>query len=364
MENNLLFYDHDAAKKLLNSIKKLPPSKGRVNLMEVCGTHTMEIGRLGLRKLLPENIHLISGPGCPVCVTPGSYIDVLISLVSENKDDFIIATFGDMMHVPGSNASFSYLKSQGAAIEVVASPITAIDIAIKNRNKQVIFAAVGFETTVPAVARTIQETRKMNITNLTFFSAHRLVPPILKALIKDPGIKIDSFILPGHVSTIIGEEAYSFLNKEQVVGVITGFEALDIISSIYLIINMIDNNPEDYVKNNYPRLVKREGNLEAKRIINTVFEPCDAALRGIGMIPGCGLKIREEYSDYDASKRFPLTLKDFHMPPGCSCGEVLKGLIKPTECPLFGNSCTPQKPVGPCMVSSEGSCSAYYKYGY
>jgi len=359
--NTQAFRDPETAGKLIAAINSRAEGLPLVRIMEVCGTHTMEIGRLGIRQLLPKNIELISGPGCPVCVTPASYFDVLAELALEKN--IRIATFGDLFRVPGNRHSFAQVKAQGAAVEIVTSPLAALDIAEKNPGQEIVFAAVGFETTVPSTAVAVRKAAVQNIANISFFVAHRLVPPALDALLSDPGLRISAFLLPGHVSVIVGEAAYRLLVDRKVPGVIAGFEPLDILAGILTILDMLaENNPS--VKNAYPRVVRREGNVAARMLIDEVYEPCDAVWRGIGNLPSSGLRLRSRYAKYDAALKYALNVDNDEMPKGCSCGEVLKGQIRPDRCPLFGKSCTPDHPVGPCMVSSEGSCAAYYKYGW
>ena len=359
--NTQAFRDPETAGKLIAAINSRAEGLPTVRIMEVCGTHTMEIGRLGIRQLLPKNIELISGPGCPVCVTPASYFDALAELALEKN--IRIATFGDLFRVPGNRYSFAQVKAQGAAVEIVTSPLAALDIAEKNPGQETVFAAVGFETTVPSTAVAVRKAAAQNIANVSFFVAHRLVPPALDALLSDPGLRISAFLLPGHVSVIVGEAAYRLLVDRKVPGVIAGFEPLDILAGILTILDMLaENNPS--VKNAYPRVVRREGNVAARMLIDEVYEPCDAVWRGIGNLPSSGLRLRSRYAKYDAALKYALNVDNDEMPKGCSCGEVLKGQIRPDRCPLFGKSCTPDHPVGPCMVSSEGSCAAYYKYGW
>jgi hydrogenase expression/formation protein HypD len=359
--NLLNFSDSNTASQIINKINIIAKKIETAHIMEVCGTHTMEIGRLGIRSILPSNIDLISGPGCPVCVTSASYIDSAIEL-SENKNH-IIVTFGDMIRVPGTNNSLDNARAKGADIRVVVSPLNAISIAKENPDKEIIFLAVGFETTAPATARAIQLAQNDKIKNLSFFVSHKLVPPALLALINDPMLKISAFLLPGHVSAIIGESPYIKVVKSGYPCVITGFEPIDILSGIMLTCEMIANKKFALI-NGYSRIVKPNGNQIALKTVYDVFDICDSVWRGIGIIPQSGLKIKKQYEELDAAKRFSVLEKlDQKMPEKCLCGEVLKGRIKPNKCPSFSKSCTPQHPLGPCMVSSEGSCAAYFKYG-
>ena len=348
--------DPALAKALLKKIETLAEKLPEIRIMEVCGTHTMEIGQLGLRQRLPDNIHLISGPGCPVCVTPGEVID---SAVAYSKmPGHVLATFGDMVRVPGSSASLEQAKARGAAIEIVTTPLQLVKLAKEQPQTTFVFAAVGFETTVPAVARTIELAVEKHLVNLKMLVAHRLLPPALSALCSDPAIRVSGFLLPGHVSAIIGEEVYRNIDALAVPAAITGFEALDILGGIHAVLEMLAAGSVDVV-NMYPRVVPPGGNPLARALIQKYFFPVDAAWRGIGTISQSGLAVKEAYKTFDA----PL-LADVSptLPTGCSCGEVLKGVMSPPDCPLFARTCTPQTPVGPCMVSSEGSCAAYFRY--
>jgi len=330
-------------------------------IMEVCGTHTMSIFKHGIRSLLPSNLELLSGPGCPVCVTPQSDIDRFIQ--AARQKNVIIASFGDLFRVPANNSTLLKERSEGCDIRVVYSPMDALDLARKNPAMSIIFLAVGFETTAPAIAATIIMAHTEQISNFFILSAHRLVIPALELLIKHPDTHIDGFILPGHVSTIIGEIAYKHIpEKFKTGGVIAGFEAFDIVYAIHqLIMQIIKKSP--YIENAYIRAVKPEGNTKAKKLMSNVFDITDASWRGIGIIPNSGLVLNEKYSLFDAANKFELELNESDNPKGCQCGEVLMGLIKPCSCKLYKKVCSPSNPVGPCMVSSEGTCAAYFRYG-
>ncbi len=359
MKKDNLLESPEIADKLLQEIRTLSKKvKGDIKLMEVCGTHTQSISRYGLRKLLPENVKLISGPGCPVCVTPSSYIAHSIELAKKGN---IIVTFGDLMRIKVFDTSLEKEKALGAEIIAVYSPLDALKIAKENRDKNVIFLAIGFETTIPSICVTVEKAKKEKLKNFKILSAHKIIPPPLKILAKDENLKIDGFICPGHVSVIIGARAYDFLPERFGKGaVISGFSINDILSSIKELIKMkIENSPKNI--NNYKRVVKDEGNIEAKKLIATFFEREDTEWRGFGIIKQSGLKLKKRWEDFDAGK----IKVEFEKPEeikGCKCGEVLRGIISPKECPLMGKVCTPENPVGACMVSSEGSCSAYYKY--
>jgi hydrogenase expression/formation protein HypD len=352
------FRNGDYAKSLVKLIQNITDKK--INIMEVCGTHTMAIFRYGIRDILPENIKVISGPGCPVCVTPQSYIDAALELTI-NKD-VIIATFGDMMRVPGKKTSLMKRKGEGADIRIVYSPMDALTIAENNSSKKIVFLSVGFETTTPMTAITAIEARKKRVKNLFFLTAHKIVPPAMKALVEDKKINIDGFLLPGHVSTVIGKKPYEFLSSEyNIPGVIAGFEPLDILNGLNTLINMI--NEKDYnIINEYKRIVRDYGNPEALDYIHKVFKVTGSTWRGIGVIQNSGYKFNKEYEEFDAIEHFNIDYKDYDGSPGCRCGDILKGKITPFECPLFKKACTPENPVGSCMVSSEGTCAAYYRY--
>ena len=355
------FSDPTAARSLISAINRCAASLPAVRIMEVCGTHTMAIGQLGIRHLLAGNVELISGPGCPVCVTPASYIDSAAELALTGK--VRIATFGDLFRVPGSRFSFAQVKAQGADIDIVTSPLAALEVARDHPDQEVLFTAVGFETTIPSTASAVRQAAAQQLKNLSFFVAHRLVPPVLEALLDDPSLGISGFLLPGHVSAIIGEPAYSPLINRGVPGVIAGFEPLDVLAGIFSVLDMLARRAPR-VKNEYTRVVRPEGNLVAQQLIKEIYETCDALWRGIGVFPSSGLRLRHAYAAYDAAARYDLGSCIVEMPSGCLCGDVLKGKLRPDACPLFGKACTPDHPVGPCMVSSEGSCAACFKYGW
>lgn len=334
--------------------------KRRINLMEVCGTHTMAIGRFGIRKLMPENINLISGPGCPVCVSPQDYIDKAIE-ISKIKDT-IICTFGDMMRVPGTYSTLEKEKGNGSKIFVFYSPFDSLKLAEENPEKNVIFLSIGFETTTPPIAQTIKFAKERGIKNFFILSGNKLIPPVMEFLLKDKEIKIDGFICPGHVSVIIGSNSYKFIpEKYNVPCVISGFEPVDILYSIFLILKNIVEGKADVI-NEYKRAVNENGNLKAREVMYDVFEICDSEWRGMGIVEKSGLKLKSKYEDFDAERKFDIKIKKEKEKKGCICGEILKGKKIPFDCPLFEKVCNPENPVGPCMVSSEGTCSAYYKY--
>jgi hydrogenase expression/formation protein HypD len=360
--NLVNFNDKTIAENLLREIHACADHLGTVKFMEVCGTHTMEIGRLGLRSLLPENIELVSGPGCPVCVTPGAYIDAAVELALGKRIHII--TYGDMVRVPGNKASLEEAKAAGGKIHVVTSPLQALNLALQNPDDEFVFLAVGFETTAPATAKALLGAYETGMGNLTFFLSHRVVPPALAALIDGKDLDISGFMLPGHVSAIIGEAPYQFLADQGIPSAITGFEPLDILMGILDLCVMVRDGSAKVV-NAYSRIVRKEGNPLAVAVYEKAFEPGNAVWRGIGMIPYSGLDIRKEYGRFDAAEKYGITMDAPEMarqPAECRCGAVMKGKIRPNACPLFGGACTPRSPFGPCMVSSEGACAAYFKY--
>lgn len=360
------FVDEFRNKKLIleaaKRIKKIIPASRGINIMEVCGTHTQNFCRFGLGKLLPENLHFISGPGCPVCVSPQSYIDSAIELA--RRKDVLIVTFGDMLRIPGTNSSLEKENSRYGNVQIVYSALDALRIARHNPERKIIFLAVGFETTAPTIALSILSAKKERLKNIFFFSALKLIPAAMDYLMRDKRLCLSGFLCPGHVSAIIGTKDYEFIPKRYKIGCcVAGFEPLDIMEGIYLLVRQIaDRDPQ--VQNQYSRVVRRRGNLRARRIIREVFRVQDSSWRGLGIIPQSGLSIRKEFSGFDAGKAFNIKLKagSGKLTAKCRCGDILKGLIRPTECRLFAKVCLPDNPVGPCMVSHEGACNAYYRY--
>ena len=332
-----------------------------VTLMEVCGTHTMAIFRYGIKDMLPSNIRLLSGPGCPVCVTSLWTIDTALEIAKQ--PGVIFTTFGDMVRVPGSRTSLAELKAAGIDLRIVYSPLEALQLAEENPAREVVFFAIGFETTAPTIAAAVLSSCERGINNFFILGSNKIVPQALKVLLTGSDVKVDGLICPGHVSTVIGSSQYEFIPQELgIPAVITGFEPVDILQGILLILNQIKSDVPR-VEIQYRRGVDKEGNTHALALLYQVFEPADDYWRGLGEIPGTGLKIKKEYRDYDAALRFPVRVPKMKEPVGCRCGDVLRGAITPLECPLFNNSCHPEKPVGACMVSMEGICAAYYKYG-
>ena len=331
-----------------------------VRVMEVCGTHTMSIFRHGLRSLLPEGLQLISGPGCPVCVTSAGHIDAFINVAQ--RDDVIITTFGDLMRVPGTNFSLDRVRADGARVEVVYSPMDGLSLAQSNPDSTVVFLGVGFETTCPGIAATILEASRRQVDNFCVFSAGKIMPPPLRALMEDPELSIDGLLCPGHVSIITGTNAYRFLSDEFGLScVVSGFEPTDVLRALIMLVRqVVDGRAE--VENAYSRVVTQEGNKQARAILDKVFELEDTPWRGLGVIEKSGFGIRPEFAAWDAVKKLDVSVQDAPEPKGCRCGDILKGLCLPPDCPVYGKRCTPLNPVGPCMVSSEGTCAAYYKY--
>lgn len=352
MDNELLLM-----KKMLQQIQE---ETHNITLMEVCGTHTMAIARSGIRDLLPGSLKLLSGPGCPVCVTAQGDIDAVIEL--SRIPNLILTTFGDMMRVPGSEASLQEARSQGADIRIVYSPLDAVQIARENPSREVVFLGIGFETTAPAVGASIEMACKSRLHNYSVVSLHKLVPPAVEAIFSDPEVKVDALICPGHVALVTGLDPYRELAaKYGKPSVITGFDTLDILEGILMILLQV-RKKEARAEIQYRQVVKAHGNLVAQETIQRIFSPADCRWRGLGWIPQSGLCIRPQFAEYDAHRRF--SIPDIEDKPlkGCSCGEILTGKMNPHQCPLFGKACTPLNPVGPCMVSQEGACAAYFRY--
>ncbi|TAF09308.1 MAG: hydrogenase formation protein HypD [Nostocales cyanobacterium] len=357
------FRNPEKAQALQKEIEKLSRQIDKhLKIMEVCGGHTHSIFKYGIEEILPDNIELIHGPGCPVCVMPKGRIDDAIALCQD--PNIIFTTFGDAMRVPGSKTSLLQAKAQGADIRMVYSPLDSLKIAKENPNKEIVFFGLGFETTAPSTAFTILQAAAENITNFSMFSNHVLVIPALQALLNNPDLQLDGFVGPGHVSMVIGTEPYEFISQSYHKPiVISGFEPLDIFQSIWMLLKQIVEN-RCQVENQYNRLVEPAGNKNALTAMNQVFTVREKfEWRGLGEIPNSGFKIREEYAQFDVEAKF--TIPNLKVPDhkACQCGEILKGVLKPWECKVFGTACTPETPIGTCMVSSEGACAAYYKYG-
>ena len=334
-------------------------SRHPVSLMEVCGGHTLAIRKFGIPSLLPETVELLSGPGCPVCVTSREYIDRAVAYSRLNN--VIIATYGDLIRVPGSSSSLEKERAAGADVRIVYSTLDALKMAEDNPSKKIIFLGIGFETTTPSSAVAIKTASQKRIANFFVYSAHKTMPPAMSALI-DEGIKIDGYIGPGHVSTVAGADMYNQLAKKYNLAiVIAGFEPVDLLQSIYLLVRQFETG-NHHVEVQYKRVVKPQGNLIARKLVNEIFEPRDDWWRGLGILKNSGLGIRKDFAAFDAEKNIEVETEPVREPKGCICGEVLKGIKKPYQCKLFANGCNPEDPVGACMVSSEGACHAYFRY--
>jgi len=352
-----LFHDPQIARHLAERIART--SQQPVRFMEVCGTHTVSIFRSGIRSLLPPTISLLSGPGCPVCVTAQGEIDAFVALA--RQPDTIVATFGDLIRVPGSGSSLQREKAQGADVRIVYSTFDAVSLARENPDKRVVFLGVGFETTAPTVAAAILAADQQQVHNFSVISAHKTVPKALEALSAGE-INIDGFLLPGHVSVIIGLDAYGpFFDAHRVPCVVAGFEPSDLLQGIAMLVDQVASG-RPALENAYPRAVSNDGNAKARQVMDEVFAAADADWRGIGTIEASGLAIRERYAAYDAEKIFDIRITPAPEPNGCACGQILTGVKIPPQCPLYRTVCNPMAPVGPCMVSSEGTCAAYYRY--
>jgi hydrogenase expression/formation protein HypD len=371
MENLAALRDPDLLRGLAERLRTMPAPPA--TLMEVCGTHTVAIARYGLRAALPPGVRLISGPGCPVCVTPQEQIDQFIAL--GRRENTVLATFGDMVRVPGSVESLEQARATGVAVLVVYSPLDAVAAAARQPEREVVFFGIGFETTAPAVGLAIMEAQARGLTNFSVLCAHKLIPPAMMALVEGsrsggdaPAVtsrpnspNIDGFLCPGHVSVIIGSDAYRPVAERGKPCVVAGFEAADVLRAVEMLLRQLAEGRAE-VEIEYSRAVRAEGNRRAQELLTHVFRVVDARWRGLGMIPASGLALAAEFAEFDAARRFPVELAPAKEPAGCRCGEVLRGAIDPHECPLFGKACTPANPVGACMVSSEGACQAWYRY--
>ncbi|HOU36614.1 MAG TPA: hydrogenase formation protein HypD [Candidatus Omnitrophota bacterium] len=352
------FRDRGLVKGLVRDIESA--STRKTNLMEVCGTHTMAIFRSGIRRILPASVNLISGPGCPVCVTSQSDIDRMLYLAG--RKDTIITTFGDMLKVPGTESSLEKKHASGADIRIVYSPLDALAIAEANPRKKIVFLAVGFETTAPIIASVISDAAEKKISNFFVYCCHKTIPAAMKALLETREIRIDGFLCPGHVSSIIGSRAYEFIARDfNVPCAISGFEPTDILETILMLIRQ-KKDGRACVEIQYKRAVQEQGNVKAKEMMDRVFEPSDGDWRGLGVIHDSGLKIRKAYRFFDATAEFRIPALQAKEPRGCACAEVLRGIKTPRQCGLFAKTCTPETPFGPCMVSTEGTCAAWFKY--
>jgi len=351
--------DDSRLKELADSLRAFNLERP-VHIMEVCGTHTTEFFHTGVKGMFPANLRLVDGPGCPVCVTANGYLDRAIEI--GRRHGVILATFGDMMRVPSSYSTLQKEKAGGIPVEIVYSPLDALLLARRFPEKEVVFLSVGFETTLPTEAVAVKKAMEDGITNFSILAGNKLTPPAVAALLDAGEVNIDGFILPGHVSVITGTGGWRFVaEKYRKPCVIAGFEGEDLIVATLVLLNLISGSRADII-NGYGRVVTEAGNLRAREVIDEVFEPEDAVWRGIGRIPSSGMRLRPEFHGFDGARKFPVTPPPEVEPAGCRCGEILRGLLLPPQCPLFGRTCTPRNPVGACMVSSEGSCAAYYKY--
>lgn len=351
--------DPAVAARLISAIRReareLPP----VRLMEVCGTHTVAIRRAGIPRLLPPSVELVSGPGCPVCVTPNETLDQAIAIAG--LPEVTVASFGDMLRVPGTASSLAQARARGAEVRVVYSPLDAVRLARERPERRVVFLSVGFETTAPTAAAALLSAQ--DVPNFFLFSAHKLVPPALSALFARPDFAVHGLLLPGHVSTIIGADAYRPLADERRVPcVVAGFEPADVLLSILMLLRQLRTNRAE-VEIEYRVAVSGPGNTRARELMARVFVPVASRWRGLGEIPQSGLALRPEFAARDAGRVFAVSVPESAEPAGCLCGQVLVGALRPTGCPLFGGACRPARPIGPCMVSNEGTCAAYYRYG-
>lgn len=355
------FRDPKKVEQLVTSIKKIVTKPWA--LMEVCGGQTHSIMRYGIDQLLPKSIELLHGPGCPVCVTPIELIDQAISIAKTKN--VILCSFGDMLRVPGTSEDLLAAKAQGADVRIVYSPMDALKIALNSPSKEVIFFGVGFETTAPANAMAIFLAHQSKLTNFSVLVSHVLVPPAMEAILNSSSNRVQGFIAAGHVCTVMGYKQYLPLAKKyQVPIVVTGFEPLDLLEGIYFCLKQLESGVHK-VENQYSRSVKRDGNISAIEMIQRIFVIDEMSWRGMGTLPESGLHIAPVYRDFDANHKFPQTTEkqpSKNPSPLCKSGEVLQGLVKPPQCPSFGTSCTPEKPLGATMVSSEGACAAYYRY--
>ncbi|MCL5102898.1 MAG: hydrogenase formation protein HypD [Armatimonadetes bacterium] len=365
------FRDRALVAEICSRLAAMAP--GSAAVMEVCGTHTMSAARFGLRSLLPAGVRLVSGPGCPVCVTDQRDIDAFLAMgtcdcfgcMQPKQQRAILVSFGDMLRVPGSETSLERLRGEGADVRVVYSPMDAVDIARENPGDEVVFFGIGFETTAPAVALAIKTAASDGVANFSVYCVHKTMPAALRALLSDGNLNVSGLLLPGHVTTVIGADAYDFIPRE--LGVpcaVAGFEPVDMLLGVESILRQIESG-SPCVSNTYPRAVQNLANKRAAELLNEMFVPSDAVWRGLGMIPGSGLAISDRYGAFDARRRFAETVNA--VPPAsesaCMCADVLRGAISPVDCAHFGNACTPIVPLGPCMVSSEGACAAAFKYG-
>lgn len=358
MKHLVEFRDPALAKRLLADIHRMTTKKWAI--MEVCGGQTHAIIRNGIDQLLPDDIELIHGPGCPVCVTPKGIIDAAHEIAA--KPDVIFCSFGDMLRVPGSTQDLFQVKSAGGDVRVVYSPLDAVQLAQDNPDREVVFFAIGFETTAPANAMAVFRARELGLTNFSVLVSHVLVPPAIDMIARSPDRRVDGFLAAGHVCSVMGTSEYEdHVADHSMPVVVTGFEPLDVLDGVRRVVGQLEDGRAE-LENAYPRVVSAEGNRSAQQMVENVFERCDREWRGIGEVPGSGWQLRDEFQAFDAERRFAVAVQRTEETDHCRSGEVLQGLIKPTECGAFGNECTPRTPLGATMVSSEGACAAYFQY--
>lgn len=358
------FQNPDHVRPLLDRLKELAEQAGPVTLMEICGTHTMAIAKTGLKSLLPDSVRLISGPGCPVCVTPASVIDAVLHLTEDPK--VILTSYGDLLRVPGTlqGDCLLYRKAMGAQVESVYSPMEALALAAEHPDKEVVFLGIGFETTAPGTALCLLEAQAQKLPNFSVLCQLRRTEPALRSLIGASDFLVNGFLCPGHVAAVTGSDAFSFLPKEYgLPAVVSGFEAADLLFSVSELVKMLACGKPALI-NEYIRAVRPQGNPSALSMITQVFENCDSTWRGLGLVKEGGYRIRAPFAPWDASRKFSFSAETGSEKeiPGCRCAQVIRGVLSPDQCPLFGRRCTPKDPVGPCMVSSEGACAAAYRY--
>ncbi len=352
------YRDPAAAQELTEAISSITTQPWTI--MEVCGGQTHSIIKHGIDQLLPDNINLIHGPGCPVCVTPLEYIDKALAIAK--KPNVIFCSFGDMLRVPGTSQDLLNLKAQGADIRIVYSPLDAVKLAQQNLDRQIVFFGVGFETTAPTTALAAYQARQLNLTNFSLLICHVRVPPVIKVLLESPDNTVQGFLAAGHVCTIMGYNEYTPISSQyQIPIVVTGFEPVDILQGLYFCIKQLEENRHE-VENEYSRVVKKEGNQAAQQLMHQVFNVVNRSWRGLGEIADGGLTLNPEFDQWNAEHRFAVSAIHSREPESCRSGEILQGLLKPDQCPEFGGQCTPEHPLGATMVSSEGACSAYYRY--
>lgn len=364
MANMDLFSDpvltRESVEAVIDLAKRFKEEKGRIPVfMEVCGSHTMALAKTGIKARLKDYVQLIAGPGCPVCVTDQKSIDAMIQLSEEPNT--ILCTFGDMMRVPGSKSTLMKAKTEGKDIRVVYSPLDSVHIAEENPDKEVIFLGIGFETTIPILALTVREAARKDLNNYSIWMATKLVEPVLRALLSSEEVKLDGFLLPGHVSVVLGKQSYRYLADEFTIsGVITGFESVELLSGIYKLL-LLQLEKRVKIINDYTYVVSDKGNVVAQSLLEEYLEAHDEAWRGMGTISNSGLVLKEQYAQFDAKKKFNILVGEPRVTK-CRCGEIVRGLITPEECVLFNKGCTPTHPIGPCMVSTEGTCAAHFQF--